>query len=193
MDGRLVRWQRTHRAIVAAALELVAESGDLPGAQAIADRAGVSKRTVFGHFPDLETLFSDAADHQQYTSWSLLTRPDPAMPFESRLASAIEQRARLFDEIGPVRRVAARYQKDYQALAELMDTSRQALRQHLANWLALELDGLEPPVAEGVHAVASFEVWEVLRYQQGLSFPNASATVQSTIRAVVAAELVKEA
>jgi TetR/AcrR family transcriptional regulator of autoinduction and epiphytic fitness len=193
MDGRIQRWQRTHKAMIAAALELVVELEDLPSAQAIAERAGVTKRTVFDHFPDLASLFSDAADHQQYGMWSGLTPPEPGEGFTARLKNVIEQRARLFEEVGPVRRVAARLAKDHEKLAEMMASSRKALRQHLAIHLEPEIGGLSPAAVEAVHAVATFEVWEVLRRQQGLTLSRATATVEAAIEAVVAAARVKEA
>jgi TetR/AcrR family transcriptional regulator of autoinduction and epiphytic fitness len=191
MDGRLQRSEQNRRSIVKAALELVAELGDMPTAQAIADRAGLAKRSVYHHFPDLETLFGDAAHHQQQEAWTLLSRPDRSQPFEVRLAAATEQRARLFEEIGAVRRVAARHEMSSVTLQEQMHRSRRALRLHIANHLKPELDDLEPPVVEGVHAVASFEAWEVLRHQQRLSFSEAGNSVRSTIRAVMAPALVR--
>ena len=55
------RSPQVHRRIVEAALELMAERG-LDGASmdAIAERAGVSKMTIYGHWPDKEALFLEA-------------------------------------------------------------------------------------------------------------------------------------
>src|SRR5437870_4843088 len=63
-DGRTARGQRTRAAVVDALLALL-EEGDLrPPAPRIADRAGVSLRSVFQHFADRETLFAAVAAAQ---------------------------------------------------------------------------------------------------------------------------------
>jgi AcrR family transcriptional regulator len=58
-DGYLVSgWQRKHRAIAAAALVLFARDGyERTSVDAIAAEAGVSKRTVYSHYGDKESLF----------------------------------------------------------------------------------------------------------------------------------------
>jgi TetR/AcrR family transcriptional regulator of autoinduction and epiphytic fitness len=55
-DGRVLRGERNREAIVEALLELYQEGDPQPPARAIAERAGVSLRTVFQHFNDMDTL-----------------------------------------------------------------------------------------------------------------------------------------
>src|SRR5690348_1885857 len=51
-------WQRKHDAIAAAALVLFARDGyERTSVDAIAAEAGVSKRTVYSHYGDKESLF----------------------------------------------------------------------------------------------------------------------------------------
>src|SRR5262245_2295286 len=62
IDGRTARAQRTRAAIVDAHLALLA-SGDLkPTGERIADAAGVSLRTLWTSFKDMETLFAAAGE-----------------------------------------------------------------------------------------------------------------------------------
>ncbi len=62
VDGRTARSMRTKAAIVDACLALV-DSGDLrPTAPRVAERAGVSVRSVFQHFADLDALFTAVGD-----------------------------------------------------------------------------------------------------------------------------------
>src|SRR5690349_20360766 len=49
-DGRLLRSQRTKRAIVDALLDLIREGHMKPSSAEIADRAGVTQRTLFNQF-----------------------------------------------------------------------------------------------------------------------------------------------
>src|SRR3954470_18279608 len=53
VDGRTARATRTREAVVSAVLDLVNEGNPKPTAREIADRAGVSLRSVYVHFDDL--------------------------------------------------------------------------------------------------------------------------------------------
>ena len=60
-DGRAARSHRSRRAIVNAMRELHAEGDHRPTAPRVAERAGVSLRTVWQQFADMETLLVAAA------------------------------------------------------------------------------------------------------------------------------------
>lgn len=192
VDGRVRRGEINRQAIVDAALLLVAEESAMPTAQAIADRAGVAKRSVFHHFPDMEGLFMEAADTQAGRYWPLLRRPDPDASLVERIAAAVEQRAALFEAIGDVRRVAVQHEHRSAALAERLRQSRSALRRHLQRAVTPEFRFLDRAAAEGVHAMASFETWESLRRHQGLSVAVARTAVASTIESALERALLKE-
>ena len=61
--------ERTRQALIEAALRLFAENGyDAATAEAIADRAGVTARTLFRHFPTKESILFSGED-QFYRSF----------------------------------------------------------------------------------------------------------------------------
>src|SRR3954447_22420453 len=62
VDGRSARAQRTRDSVVDAVLDLVATGQTRPTAREIADAAGISVRSVYVHFDDLDDLFRAAAD-----------------------------------------------------------------------------------------------------------------------------------
>lgn len=57
-DGRTLRAERTRAAIIDAHMALMLEGDPQPTARRVAERAGVSLRTLWGHFADLEALFA---------------------------------------------------------------------------------------------------------------------------------------
>ena len=57
VDGRAARALRTRNRVVDALLDLIDEGDLRPPAADVARRAGVSLRSVYQHFDDLETLF----------------------------------------------------------------------------------------------------------------------------------------
>ena len=62
IDGRTARAVRTREAIVDACIALVDEGDVRPTALKVAERAGVSVRSVFQHFDDLEGLYAAIAN-----------------------------------------------------------------------------------------------------------------------------------
>jgi len=106
IDGRSARALRTRKAIVDAVIDLIQEGEIKPPAPRIAEKAGVSLRSIYQHFEDLEALF--AAAHSRYTERLLATVAEiPAEgPFEERLEAFVEQRAHLLEFITPARRAA---------------------------------------------------------------------------------------
>ena len=64
IDGRTVRGQRTRQALVDALFALLDDGRAASHGERIAQRAGVSERSVFQHFPDREALFEAVARQQ---------------------------------------------------------------------------------------------------------------------------------
>ena len=106
LDGRTARAVRTRDALVDATIALV-EEGDLrPTAPRIAERAGVSVRSVFQHFDDLETLFG-AVGARMVERLSELVRPvDPGAPLAERIPAFVVQRCRVNEAVSPINRAA---------------------------------------------------------------------------------------
>src|SRR3954464_1268479 len=92
IDGRTARAVRTKDAIVDATLALIDEGDLRPTGPRIAERAGVSVRSIFQHFDDLDALFS-AVGLRVVDRIAGLIRPiDPADPLDQRSAAFLEQR-----------------------------------------------------------------------------------------------------
>src|SRR5574341_1525078 len=105
-DGRTLRATRTREAVVEALLTLNDEGNLRPTAREIADRAGVSLRSVYVHFEDLEDLFSAAAA-KQFERLMTLYRPLPHDgPLAQRLEAFVDQRTRIMEAAAPVHRAA---------------------------------------------------------------------------------------
>src|SRR4029078_5721205 len=64
VDGRTLRSERTHKRIIDAVIQLVEDGHPHLRTPEIAERAEVSVRSIFQHFPDLESLYLSVADAQ---------------------------------------------------------------------------------------------------------------------------------
>src|SRR5436309_15938546 len=98
-DGRVQRGERNRAAIVDALLACY-EAGRLrPSVQEVADRAGVSARSVHNHFEDVESLRAEVAQRQ----WD---RYSPLIGEVTNIGELIAGRVMFFEAVTPVRRAA---------------------------------------------------------------------------------------
>lgn len=190
-DGRTARAERTRDAVVDALLALINEGELRPTAARIAERAGVSLRSVFQHFDDMEALLTKAgAVHIERISE--LARPLPCEgPLERRVRALVDQRGRIFEFTTPVRR-SSMLHEPFSAALRAARTQMLALAQDEVETLfAPELAALEPgtrrDVAAAVDAAATWDTWEHLRARRGLSVVAAKRVITRTLLALLSA------
>src|SRR5687767_12332786 len=106
VDGRTRRAQRTRAGVLDAVLALIAEGDLRPTAPRIAERAGVSLRSVFQHFTDLDALFAEAADSELTKIAGHVQAIDPSGPIADRIEAFVRQRTQALEQLTPARRAA---------------------------------------------------------------------------------------
>src|SRR5499427_168748 len=109
-DGRAARSHRTRRAIIDAMRALHAEGDLRPTAPRIAARAGVSLRTVWQQFTDMEALLVEAVQRDRDILRSLVSPIDPELPLPARVDMFVNQRATVLEEMTPTWRAARVHQ-----------------------------------------------------------------------------------
>jgi AcrR family transcriptional regulator len=180
-DGRLARSARTRLAIVDA-LRSLHHEGDLrPTANRVAERAGVSLRTVWQHFDDLETLLVEAGRRDYEIARTYVSSIDTAAPLAVRLAQLVEQRAHMYEALAPVWR-AARLQEPFSPqIRRNRDQLLELGRQQLERVLAPELDavpaGRREATLSALQVATTWATWESLRADFGLDPPAAEQAV----------------
>jgi len=189
IDRRTARAQATRAAVVDALLHLLNEGDPRPTAPRIAARAGVSLRSVFQHFADLEGLFAAAADRQSDHMRRLARPLDGTGSLESRLATFVAQRARILEAIAPVRRAALRmapFSNEIRArLAHLRARGRSELERVFARELHGQPRGARNEMLTALSAASGFAAWDALRSHEGLSPARAQRVMQRTLRALL--------
>jgi TetR/AcrR family transcriptional regulator, regulator of autoinduction and epiphytic fitness len=166
IDGRHLRSARSRAAVVDAMLDLLRERGVQPSAQEIADRAGVSLRTVFRHHDDMDSLLATALA-QQVERVGHLFAPVEEMDVDA----FVDQRAALFEEIGGVRRAGLRHDQVGVIQQGLADSHRR-LRQQVTSAF-----GVEGTTLEAVDVATSWAAWDTLRRDQGLTVDEAKSVM----------------
>jgi AcrR family transcriptional regulator len=180
-DGRILRAERTRRLVVETFLDLVQEGELHPTAQQVSDRSGVSMRSIFRLFQDVDALHSAAIAAQLERVAHLFEAPDATGPVEWRMTALVAQRTRLYETIAPVRRMAIRLAPRSLPIAAELARANAILRDHLTQLFAPELaatrSGREAEGIEALDAVTSWETWERLRSAQRLDVDGAARVV----------------
>lgn len=185
MDGRRARAARTREGIVAAALALI-DGGDLrPTAASIAARAGLSVRSVFQHFADLEDLFLEVSDRHVDRIASLYTGTSYDGDLAARVDAFVDYRSRLYEAIAPVRRAAMLHEPFSTVVASRLELARTLHRLDLERAFGAELHAGDAVLAEALSAVTTFVVWDEMRRRAGLDVAAAGAAMHRAVSALL--------
>jgi AcrR family transcriptional regulator len=193
VDGRTLRRQRNRAAMVEAMVDLYEEGNLAPSSEEIAERAGLSPRSLFRHFDDLDDLVRAAITRQlDRVRPALDLDVSPSATLTERITAIVEQRLRMFDAMGTVG-VMSRLREPFQPLiAAQLRIARSFLRHQIERLFADELSRLDPAVAASVVAgadvVCSFEAYQLLRRDQRLGRARAAAVLQESLTRLLTPE-----
>ncbi len=180
VDGRRLRSERSRAQIVAAMLDVI-RGGDMdPSAAAVAEAAGVSLRTVFRHFEEMDSLYREMIGQLEADILPMAMTPFEARDWQGRAAELVTRRARIYERVMPfkVASNARRFQSDY-----LMDSYLRFLSMERA-----ALQGILPPEIQSdpllfaaIEMVTGFQSWQRLRQDQMLPPEDAEAVMRLAV------------
>jgi len=188
-DGRTLRSLRTREAIVDATIALL-ELGDLrPTAPRVAEQAGVSVRSVFQHFDDLETLHAAVAERLVERVAVLVYPVDPSLSLDERLDRFVRQRAVLLEAVTPIRRAAEVHGPFSQEITARLRDGQGFLRAEVEHTFGPELAraGSErDDLLDCLDAALSWSTWEGLRVGRGRDQSTSERVMRRLAAAVLA-------
>ena len=193
-DGRRLRAARNYEAVVGAVLDIVRECPPnviyLPSAAEVAARARVSERTVFRHFADLDALFVAAASRIRPTQLVYLA-PRPDSPdLGERVEALVSLRAKLYERIAPIRRVAIYLSQTHPLVVEQLAEAYATARSQVADVFAPELSRLDTKrrslLLDALDLAASWSAWDALRTVQGCSVARTRKIVTEVLTDLLA-------
>ena len=179
LDGRTARRIANRNRILDAALELGAERTDVT-VEDIAQRAGVSERSIYNHFPSVRELIAGMYERGAEKLRPLFAYlPSPQDRLEDRIRQWVAVWARIQEEITPIRWRAL--------IAESEFPDLQPELQQLRSMHQAEIERMFPEIdcEESRHVVVAMTdslSWRTLRKHQGLGFDEACSVVEETIR-----------
>jgi len=193
VDGRRLRRDRNARAVVDGVIALLFEGCEHPTAQQIADRSGVSLRSVFRYFPDLDVLFSVAALTQIDRDAGLFDfdPPGPEAPLSARidyLAATRSRRTATLLQWGwsVIRRAPALPEVERSILALRRDSIEEITLLFAPEWERRSAVD-QRHLAAMVHTLTSLESCEHLRTLHGIVGDDLEAYFRFSIATVLGA------
>ena len=187
-DGRASRAARTRLAVVDALLALNEKGNLRPTAREIAAEAGVSLRSIYVHFDDVESLLVAAAVRHGEHLISL-ARPVPTEgPIDRRVAALVANRRTLYEAGSGVRRAALAQEPFSPALQRALEAGRKAGRAEIDNVFAAEIAAAGPHGARLRQALAvtiGSTTWDELRRHQKLTAEEAEEQLRTMVLALL--------
>jgi AcrR family transcriptional regulator len=173
LDGRRLRREHNRAAVVDALVSLFEDGVYQPNSAQIAERAGLSPRSLFRYFDDVDDLNRAAIAQQLATARPLLDVGAGADdPLPVRIGRLVDARIRLYDAITPGARAARITAHRHPLVAKQVADSRSYLREQIRRLFACELSGDRHDLLPAVDALCSFETYELMRRDQKMSRPK---------------------
>lgn len=171
-DGRRRRGNTSRARIVEAMLKLVREGNPSPGAARVAQLAGVSLRTVFRHFEEMDSLYREMAETIQSHVHPALFRPYSLPGWHERLRELIDRRIEVYEFIMPfkISGELRRFHSEY--IAKNIDQHLHLERMSLEAVLPHEIAD-DTPLIHALLAASGFQAWRILRQDLQLGVAQA--------------------
>lgn len=186
-DGRALRRVRSQDAVVEAILDLLAQGQAQPTALQVSQRAGISMRSIFRLFDDMEALHAVAIVRQAERITPMLRELPTDGPLARRIDALVRSRAEIFETITPARRLGNRLADTSPTIRDELARFGRFFRAQLAAVFAAELPDRPNRAVhlDALDAATSWEAWERLRARQGLSGSAARRAMALTVKALV--------
>lgn len=187
-DGRRRRSERSRAAIVDALLDLLRSGEVRPSSTAVAAQAGLTQRTVFNHFADMDELLAAAAERQGQRIRALLPEATDG-DLEVRAGVFATQLATLLEDTMHVRWAVLVHDVQRAGGIELVRWVHQLLRHQLTISFSAELAAL--PARQRAQVLDSFDlladagVWRIRRLQHEQSFDQGRAAIERSLLALL--------
>jgi len=189
-DGRHLRSERSRGAIAKALLELVRETKSMPTTDAVADRAGVSRRSVFRHYADVSELLRAAYELQREDALSLYPPSNPeGWSHDERISNFVSRGCDLYEYVSSVRQAAVYMVRDYPIINDLMIEDDRLHRSVITKLFAPMIEACpqaeRSALVEALVFASNWSSWNTLRVQQGLELEQARGVMKMALRALL--------
>ncbi len=189
-DGRLARRDRNRTAVLDAMIELFTEGVLEPTPEQVAQRVGLSPRSVYRYFADRESLIRAAIDRHLDGVWHLYLIPAIGQgDTEDRIVRFIGCRIQLYEAIAASARATRMSAATDEIMREQLEATRRALRDQIERHFAPELDAMPAATRRGrvaaIDALCELESLDHYRIHRGFSSTDTHSLLLDALRALL--------
>jgi len=182
VDGRRLRREQNRSAVLDALVGLFEEGTYQPSTAEIAERAGISPRSLFRYFDDVDDLNRAAVERHIETHRALFeVEIDPDAPTKTKVDEFVAARVRLHEAVAPAARAARLVEHRRDVVASQLLETRTFMRAQVLRTFARELDGARAALLPAVDELCSFEAYDFMRAGHGMSRAKASAALTAAL------------
>ena len=173
-DGRMARRDRNRVAVLDAVIELFSEGNLDPTPEAVAQRVGLSPRSVYRYFDDRDALMRAAIDRHLESVWGLyLIHAIGEGDLDGRITRFVDGRLRLYEAIAATARASRMRAAANEIVRDQVELTRRALREQIEKHFGPELEALDPRRRRAriaaVDALCELESLDHYRIHRGFS------------------------
>lgn len=187
IDGRSLRRERNRQEIVGALFDLI-ESGETEiSAALIAQKAGLSERSIFRYFEDVDDLYRSVCDLSIAKEIEIASIDDQGKgSLDSRIENFVNQRVRMYTMNEKIAPAARAFAFKNSVIKNQLIVGRKFLRNQIKAQFSAELshfDKTQQQVAVAtIDALTTFESYDMLRSDQKMSVQTIKSILTESIR-----------
>ena len=192
-DGRSARRERNRDAVLDALVELTSEGEDEPSIDDIAERAGVSYRSVYRYFKDRSEMMDAATDRAMAWIQPLVMKASgdakPTDPLDHRIEAVVDARVDLYVQIAEMVRAAMVQSFSNRKIYEHFQNARRISRGQIHDLFHNELKQFTPPECElritTIDQVLSFQALDYVLHERNHTREELERYLRGAIRAAL--------
>jgi AcrR family transcriptional regulator len=190
-DGRRARRARNIALAVYTARALFTEENLVPTIEQVAKRSGLSLRSLYRYFADIDELLRAAID-QAMSEGRELARIDGLAegPFAARVERFVSSRVRLYETLGSNYRATVHHASHLPPLRDALERTRSDFRRQLEAQFESELRYLDTPhrflTTAACDAMCQFDSIDLLRRSRRLTVAETETTLALALTSMLA-------
>jgi len=191
-DGRRARRDRNVALAVSTARAMFTEENLVPTIEQVAKRSGLSLRSMYRYFADIDELLREAID-QTMSEGRALARIDGFAegPFPTRVERFVASRVSLYEAVGPSYRATVHHASHLPPLRDALERTRLDFRRQLEAQFEPELRRLDEPsrflATAACDAMCQFDAIDLLRRSRRLTVAETETVLASVLSTMLTA------
>jgi len=167
---------------------LVVEGDASPASRIIAEKAGVTQRTLFNHFDHLDALYAEMGQRQFEHLAGALPEAQASGTLEQRVDHELDALAAIHERFGPIHRAIDARNSDHPSIAEFLELVRVVRTTRLQRAFGVEISamgGRDHEIITSLLAVTSEGLWYSVRHDLGCDVRRSRSIVTGLVHAVL--------